>query len=131
MAEYEGQRFHNRTLELDGQSFRRCHFINCQFRFHGRDAFVFEGNRMEGAFWIHLLDDWRSMPDAIDPLRRELHRYGAHLDEALAPREEDWKSRGKYVAYLNQPELHIEFWFQREGTLASGLTPVEPGVDEA
>lgn len=130
MAVYEDQRFHNRTLELDGNSYRDCHFINCQFRFRGHQAFAFEHNRLEGAFWLHFIEDWKIMPGAIDPLRLELRRYGINLDEALTIREADWASRGTYLAFLQYPERHIEYWFHREGKPGNGHAPIDPDVPE-
>lgn len=129
MTEYDGKKFHNRTLELDGNVFRNCHFINCQFRFRGRERFAFENNRYEGAFWLELLEDWRTMPDALDPLRSELRRYGADLDKPLNPREEDWASRELYLNFMRQREYSINWWFQREGKPAFGLTLVDPADD--
>lgn len=120
MAIHEGQRFHNQTLELDGQTFRRCHFINCQFRFRGIAPFGFEGNRYEGTFWIHLLDDWRAMEEALDPLRRELRRYGADLDDALHPPPQAPAMGWSPAVIPEQREKHIEYWFQREGKPEAG-----------
>jgi hypothetical protein len=125
MADFLGQRFHNRTLELDGNTFRACHLINCQVRFRGVAPFVFEGNRYEGAFWIHLIDGWKAMPEGLEPLRQELARYGADLHEALYPDPAVWASPAAYAAYLEEPERHIEFWFQREGKAPGGLRLIE------
>lgn len=121
MTEYAGERFHNRTLELDGNAFRGCHLINCQVRFRGVAPFVLEGNRYEGAFWIHLIDGWKAMPEALEPLRRELARYGADLDEVLAPKVPDEVGPGVWAPYADGAEQHIEYWFEREGKPGRGL----------
>ena len=125
MPAYEGQRFHNRTLELDGNTIRHCHLINCQVRFRGVAPFVLERNRYEGAFWIHLLDNWTAIPDALDPLKRELRRYGADLDDVLVPKMVNDVGPGVWAPYAEGVERHIEYWFEREGKPGGGLRPVE------
>lgn len=130
MAIFEAQRFHNRTLELDGHTYRQCHFINCQLRFRGIAPFGFENNRIEGAFWLHLIDNWRSMPDALEPIRAELRRYGAALDEVLTPSEQREGPGWRPVFLPGQREMHIEYWFQREGKPGGGLRLIEPRNDE-
>lgn len=125
MAEYVGQRFHNRTLELDGNTFHACHLINCQVRFRGNAPFGFEANRYEGAFWVHLLDAWEAMPEALEPLRRELARYGADLDEVLMPKAPDGVGPGVWAPCAEGAERHIEYWFQREGKPPGGLRLIE------
>ncbi|HLU34928.1 MAG TPA: hypothetical protein VKZ61_04095 [Thermomicrobiales bacterium] len=124
MTMHDGERFHNQTLELDGQTFRRCHFINCQIRFRGIAPFGFEGNRYEGSFWIHLLEEWRKMEDALDPLRRELNRYGTDLDEVLRPER---PATGWSPAVMpEQREMHIQYMFRRDGKPGDGLRLTEP-----
>jgi hypothetical protein len=129
MAEHEDQRFHNMTIELDGHAYRRCHFINCQVRFHGFAPIRLEDNRYEGAFWIHLLDDWRSMAAALDPLRRELRRYGANLDEVLDPPAPRPMTGWVPAVMPGQREMHIEYWFHREGKPDGGLRLINHGED--
>lgn len=125
MTVHEEEQFHNRTLELDGNGFRRCHFIHCQVRFRGRSPFVLEENRYEGAFWVHLLDGWKAMLEALEPLRRELARYGVDLDDVLVPKTAVEEGPGAWAPYAEGAERHIEYWFQRNGKPAGGLRLVE------
>jgi hypothetical protein len=124
MAEYDGERFHNRTLELDGNVFRNCHFINCQFRFRGIAPFGFEGNRLEGTFWLHFLDDWQANDSLLTPLCDELRRYGYRLENALR----------SYAEYGHGAEFHGEWTFHRDGKAPYGGhrlgDPLEPRQDD-
>ena len=84
MEAHSGKIFHNRTLWLDGQSFRDCRFLNCDLRYRGDAPFVLTGNRYEGSFNLELAREGPGARRAAEEIDADMLRFG--YDLGIAPR---------------------------------------------
>lgn len=86
MIEHLAQRYHNRTLRMDGQVFRACTFLNCDLRYDGGARFDLEGNRYEGYLNLELAGTPGERRQAAETIERDVRRFGyvievAHMNE--------------------------------------------------
>lgn len=73
---HHGERFHNRTIILDGRRFIDCEFINPELRYRGGAPFECTGNRFEGSTNI------------------EFHRGGEHSKPLIAVLDRAFRDAG-------------------------------------